>query len=135
MFNRVDWTGEDYYDTYPYAYCGGDPVNAVEPTGEMKVIYNPDGTYNHNNWFHNTFMDREIYIDYGDRMVRVSEEEFWQWQTTGQWGSFKPADGLTSFEFWLDSASDNVIDGAVKFFISEAYSTPNLLQLCLQEEH
>ena len=128
MFISVDPLAQEYYNTYPYVYCGGDPVNAVDPTGEMKVIYNPDGTYKettHNNWFHNTFMGRQEYIDYGNRMTRLSEEDFWQWQTTGQWGSFKPADGLTSFEFWLDSASDNVIDGAVKFFISEAYSTPN----------
>ena len=124
----VDPLSEKYYSTSLYAYCDNNPIKYVDPTGEMKVIYNPDGTYKettHNNWFHNTFMGRQEYIDYGNRMTRLSEEDFWQWQTTGQWGSFKPADGLTSFEFWLDSASDNVIDGAVKFFISEAYSTPN----------
>ena len=125
MFISVDPLAQEYYNTYPYAYCGGDPVNAVDPTGEMKVIYNPDGTYKettHNNWFHNTFMDREIYIDYGDRMVRVSEEEFWQWQETGQWGSIKEADKLTQFEFWLDKPSDNIVDNVIKFFASEAYS-------------
>ena len=127
-FTTMDPLAEKYYSTSPYVYCDNNPILYIDPTGEMKVIYNPDGTYKettHNNWFHNTFMGRQEYIDYGNRMTRLSEEDFWQWQTTGQWGSFKPADGLTSFEFWLDSASDNVIDGAVKFFISEAYSTPN----------
>ena len=34
MFISVDPLAEEYYDTYPYAYCGGDPVNAVDPTGK-----------------------------------------------------------------------------------------------------
>ena len=127
-FTTMDPLAEKYYSTSLYAYCDNNPIKYVDPTGEMKVIYNPDGTYKettHNNWFHNTFMGRQEYIDYGDRMTRLSEEDFWQWQTTGQWGSFKPADGLTSFEFWLDSPSDNLVDGTVKFFVSNLYSIVN----------
>ena len=39
MFISVDPLAEEYYDTYPYAYCGGDPVNAVDPTGEAWYRY------------------------------------------------------------------------------------------------
>lgn len=34
MFISVDPLAQEYYNTYPYAYCGGDPVNAVDPTGK-----------------------------------------------------------------------------------------------------
>ena len=46
MFISVDPLAQEYYNTYPYAYCGGDPVNAVDPTGESTwVVPNGDGTY------------------------------------------------------------------------------------------
>ena len=38
MFISVDPLAQEYYNTYPYAYCGGDPVNAVDPTGKDAVI-------------------------------------------------------------------------------------------------
>lgn len=77
-WNGVDPLCEDYYSENPYGYCGNNPVNYVDPNGLMKVLYNPDGTYKettHNNWFHNTFMGRQEYIDYGDRKVHLSESE------------------------------------------------------------
>ena len=84
---------EDYYSENPYGYCGNNPVNYVDPNGLMKVLYNPDGTYKettHNNWFHNTFMGRQEYIDYGDRKVHLSESEFWQWQRSGTYENVGP---------------------------------------------
>ena len=38
MFISVDPLAQEYYNTYPYAYCGGDPVNAIDPTGKDAVI-------------------------------------------------------------------------------------------------
>ena len=32
-FTTVDPSAENYYPTSPYAYCGGDPVNRIDPTG------------------------------------------------------------------------------------------------------
>ena len=127
-FISADPLGEKDYFNGLYNYCANNPMIFIDPTGAMKVIYNPDGSYKettHNNWFHNTFMGRQEYIDYGDRTVRLSEEDFWQWQITGNWGSIKPMDDLSSFEFWLDSPSDNFADGMLKFFVSEAYSIIN----------
>ena len=34
MFISVDPQAGNYLGTYPYAYCGGDPLNRVDPTGE-----------------------------------------------------------------------------------------------------
>ncbi len=32
-FNSIDPLAEKYYGISPYAYCGGDPVNCIDPTG------------------------------------------------------------------------------------------------------
>ena len=40
MFISVDPLAQEYYNTYPYAYCGGDPVNAVDPTGKLIIFIN-----------------------------------------------------------------------------------------------
>ena len=58
-------------------------------------------------------------------MTRLSEEQFWLWQETGNWSAIQKADKLTSFEFWLDSPSDNMMDGVIKFAVSETYSLLN----------
>ena len=98
----VDPLAEKYYGWSPYNYCASNPIKFVDPTGKMKVIYNPDGTYKettHNNWFHNTFMGRQEFIDYGDKLTRLSEEQFWLWQETGNWSTIQEADKLTSLSF------------------------------------
>ena len=33
IFTTVDPSAENYYPTSPYAYCGGDPINRIDPTG------------------------------------------------------------------------------------------------------
>ena len=55
MFISVDPQAGSYPGTYPYTYCGGDPVNRVDPTGEdywstsdPNVIYNFWKHYNEN---------------------------------------------------------------------------------------
>jgi RHS repeat-associated protein len=34
MFISVDPQAERYYSTYSYTYCGGDPLNGIDPSGE-----------------------------------------------------------------------------------------------------
>ena len=53
MWTSVDPLAEKYYHVSPYAYCGGDPVNYVDPDGRTVKIYyqNSDGdsyVYNFN---------------------------------------------------------------------------------------
>ncbi|MBO5381621.1 MAG: RHS repeat-associated core domain-containing protein [Bacteroides sp.] len=39
MFVSTDPKASDYYNTYPYSYCSGDPLNRVDPTGEAWFRY------------------------------------------------------------------------------------------------
>ncbi len=127
-FTTVDPMAEKYYSTSMYAYCGNSPIRFVDPDGQMKVIYNPDGTYKettHNNWFHNTFVGRQEYISYGDRKVQLSEQEFWDWQRTGSYGSIQSTDVATDLEFYLDEPATGVTDGIAKFVLGSGYSLIN----------
>lgn len=46
MFTSVDPKSEKFYGISPYSYCGGDPINCIDPNGmETRVIQNEDGTY------------------------------------------------------------------------------------------
>lgn len=128
-WNGVDPLCEGYYSENPYGYCGNNPVNYVDPNGLMKVLYNPDGTYKettHNNWFHNTFMGRQEYIDYGDRKVHLSESEFWQWQRSGSYENVGPVtDFVSNLELTLNEPAANFADGVAKYMVSSAYSSIN----------
>ncbi len=119
-WNGVDPLCEDYYSENPYGYCGNNPVNYVDPNGLMKVLYNPDGTYKettHNNWFHNTFMGRQEYIDYGDRKVHLSESEFWQWQRSGSYENVGPVtDFVSNLELTLNEPAANFADGGCQIY-------------------
>ena len=45
-FTTMDPLCEKYYSVSPYAYCAGNPVNLVDPSGESTWVYqNEDGTY------------------------------------------------------------------------------------------
>lgn len=124
----ADPLAEKYYGTSLYAYCENNPVSFVDMDGRKKVIYNADGTYKettHNNWFHNTFMGRQEYVDNGNDQVRLSEEEFWKWQETGQYGSIESTDDVTDLEFKMDEPATGVADGVAKFVLSNIYSLAN----------
>ena len=43
MFNRPDDHAESYYGISPYAYCAGDPINLIDPTGEDIYYYDEYG--------------------------------------------------------------------------------------------
>ena len=38
MWTSVDPLAEKYYNVSPYAYCAGDPVNAIDPDGKKKSL-------------------------------------------------------------------------------------------------
>ena len=127
-FTTVDPLTEKYYSESPYSYCGNNPIMFIDPDGQMKVIYNPDGTYKettHNNWFHNTFIGRQEYIAYKEGNVRLSEQEFWNWQRTGSYSSVQEAGNMTNIEFALDEPAKGVVDGISKFILSSVYSLVN----------
>ena len=44
IFTTVDPSSEKYYPTSPYVYCGGDPINRIDPTGE-DWYKDSDGNY------------------------------------------------------------------------------------------
>lgn len=44
MFSSQDPKAWDYTWLSPYSYCGGDPINSIDPTGEDIVILLYDGT-------------------------------------------------------------------------------------------
>ena len=127
----VDPLAEDYYAQSLFEYCDGNPVRYVDFNGEMKVIYNPDGTYKettHNNWFHNTFLGLNTYIDYGDgNVVQLSEGQFWLWQRTGKYDSIEPIeDGSAAFwELYINEPAENWLDAGDKFIASNFYSIIN----------
>lgn len=40
MFTTMDPHAENYYNLSPYCYCGGNPVNAIDPDGELIIFIN-----------------------------------------------------------------------------------------------
>ena len=43
-FNSIDPLAEKYYNISPYAYCAGDPVNCIDPTGCSTRVVKNDST-------------------------------------------------------------------------------------------
>ena len=45
-WDRVDPLCEKYYSVSPYIYCGGNPINVIDPNGKScSPIYNQDGVF------------------------------------------------------------------------------------------
>ena len=40
MFTTIDPHAENYYHLSPYSYCGGNPVNAIDPDGRKIIFIN-----------------------------------------------------------------------------------------------
>ena len=74
MFISVDPQAGSYPGTYPYTYCGGDPVNRVDPTGEdYWSTSNPNVIYEF--WKH--YNENKGIIGYGfDGWYQMSDKEF-----------------------------------------------------------
>ena len=74
MFISVDPQAGSYPGTYPYTYCGGDPVNRVDPTGEdYWSTSDPNVIYEF--WKH--YNENKGIIGYGfDGWYQMSDKEF-----------------------------------------------------------
>ena len=57
-FTSVDPLAEKYYHLTPYSYCGGDPVNKVDPDGRYIVWIDNNNTEWRYNYENNTFMNQ-----------------------------------------------------------------------------
>ena len=71
LFISVDPQADSYPGTYPYAYCGGDPMNRIDPTGED--WYQNNETYYYT-WFQGN-QTREGYTYIGERGSVLGEFE------------------------------------------------------------
>lgn len=70
-----DWMGVDplaekYYGISPYAYCGGNPVNRIDPDGM--------------DWFQNTHTGEVVYRSDLYKGAEKSMEEGWEWMGESQ---------------------------------------------------
>ena len=137
LWKMRDALSECDYASTPYNYCGENPIRYIDPNGEMKVIYNPDGTYKEtqsNNWFHNTFFGLKIYIDYGNgNLVQLSNEEFWLWQRTGKYDMIGTVEeGSAIFwELYINEPAEDWLDAGDKFIASSLYSLVNSPEVLL----
>ena len=71
-FTTMDPMAEKYYGTSPYAYCGGDPVNAIDPDGR-DWYQNKETKYY--TWFENKTNDIEGYTHIGGKGSVLGEFE------------------------------------------------------------
>jgi hypothetical protein len=67
---RPDPLGEKYYSVSPYAYCGNNPVNNIDPTGMDWFYYSLDGKSDPTwNWRDETEYRTGVYDDNGKEVV------------------------------------------------------------------
>ena len=59
IFTGIDPLAEKYYHISPYAYCAGNPVNMIDPTG-MGLFRDEDGNYM---WLFDDDYEEETYKD------------------------------------------------------------------------
>ena len=75
MFISVDPQAGSYPGTYPYTYCGGDPVNRVDPTGEdYWSTSDPNVIYNFWKYYNDSNKDKDGYDFKG--WYQMSDREF-----------------------------------------------------------
>ena len=117
----MDPLAEKYYPTSPYAWCGNNPVNMMDPDGRyIEVIGNSDSTYQ---------VVRGEPND--DRGIYVVEQHDNGYQRTGE----KIGNMLTTHSFF-DEESDEVMKGAIinfydnsgnEFIEDFVHNTPSIL--------
>ena len=69
QFLTIDPLAEKYYHLTPYSYCGGDPVNAVDPDGrhiEVQAV----SEYQYKIVGGSANKDMNVYVDYGTKNQR-----------------------------------------------------------------
>ena len=116
-FITMDPLGEKYYHISPYAYCAGDPVNYVDPTGMdwIMACYDGEVFLYYDDRIHNQEDIISVYYDNKDRkkydIVYVGEfASFQSSDGTGfslnSDGSYTDKEGNTTFE---EYAEDGVL--------------------------
>ena len=91
LFVSIDPQAGSYLGTYPYTYCGGDPMNGVDPTGEdywstsdpnviydLWKYYNDNkgiGGYNFQGWYQMSDKDfLAAYDKYGEQALTYNDQ-------------------------------------------------------------
>ena len=79
MFTTIDPHAENYYSLSPYSFCGGNPVNRIDPTGCDTLNI----SFNQNKWIFNTPIITE-----GDDVFNVTINEVTKTYifSDGNWG-------------------------------------------------
>ena len=115
-----DPLSEKYYSISPYAYCAGNPVNLVDPTGMSTwVTQNADGTY--------SVVGGDLYDDDLGIYLALGEEGNWQKGTekigeTMTMTSFYNADD--EYNEWMIGAKIDLNDYSGISFINKMTSIP-----------
>ena len=112
MWTSVDPLAEKYYHVSPYAYCGGDPVNFVDPDGRTIKIYyqNSDGdsyVYNLNG------KTRQ----FSDPFVQDFIDTYWFFKETG--GGENVIDAVEDTNTIIDVSNAEEENGGTYFDIEE----------------
>ena len=72
VWDRMDQMCEKYYDVNPYAYCGNDPVNKVDPDGKADY-FTTSGKFEKSD---NNNKDPNIYIQTEQGNVKLADYNF-----------------------------------------------------------
>ncbi len=67
MFTTIDPHAENYYHISPYAYCGGNPVNAIDPDGrDIYMLFYTTGNGRGDEMFKSAAETRKYDIEHSD---------------------------------------------------------------------
>ena len=93
MFTTIDPHAESYYHLSPYSYCGGNPVNAIDPDGRSTwVINHAEGQYQvvggnlddkDRNIYVGSFNKDGVFVPTGSIGVSTSMTSFYNTDTKG----------------------------------------------------
>jgi len=102
QFTTMDPLCEKYYHISPYAYCGGNPVNAVDPDGRDWYKYN--GQYQWRDSFDPYYTDKD-----GNKWERVKYHNFINRKTNTYYSLFGQRYSLNNTDLGAIIAIDNAI--------------------------
>jgi len=105
-FMTVDPLAEKYYSISPYAYCGGDPVNRIDPTGMSEFDWHPE-TEGSNNWIaDNGDSDYTLSIQKGISLDEAKK----LFSNLNRWDNGKDKNGIVSTDGHMLNTGDDYHD-------------------------